>query len=196
VYGVATYIRSDLDNVKVLDCSTKNNIYSITIELNKIKLTNVYKPPNMTWPSPPLPCYEHPAIYVGDFNSHHESWGYERADLNGETIAEWAQLNAIDLLYCAKDKGSFRSARWRRDYTPDLSFITSPNTNVNDKATRTVLEDFPHSQHRPILIKYGISVPLTNSIPLPRWNFKKANWELFAKNLDNIIRHIPCRIEC
>jgi hypothetical protein len=39
-------------------------------------------------------------------------------------------------------------------------------------------------------------VPLTNSVPLPRWNFKKANWELFSKNLDNIIQYIPCKIDC
>jgi hypothetical protein len=196
VYGVATYARSDLDDITVLNCSTLNNISSITIELSKIKITNIYKPPNEIWPTPPLPCYEHPAIYVGDFNSHHESWGYDRADQNGDIINEWAQLNAIDLLYCAKGKGTFHSARWRKDYTPDLSFVTCPNTNINDKATRLVLDDFPHSQHRPVIIKYGIRVPLTNTVPLPRWNFKKADWKSFSRDLDKVIQHIPCQTDC
>ena len=42
-----------------------------------------------------------PYNYVGDFNSHHLTWGYERADSKGDWLMEWAsQLNlsvVIDL---------------------------------------------------------------------------------------------------
>jgi len=31
----------------------------------------------------------HPAVLVGDFNSHHPDWGYQEADLVGESLQEW-----------------------------------------------------------------------------------------------------------
>lgn len=37
----------------------------------------------------------------------------------------------------------------------------------------------------------------TNSvppIPIPRWNFRKANWAEFVKELDHIVQWIPFRV--
>lgn len=50
---------------------------------------------------------------------------------------------------------------------------------------------FPHSQHRPVIIDVGIKVPLISSVPKPRWNFLKADWDRFSKKLDDAIRFIP-----
>ncbi|KAF0699141.1 Uncharacterized protein FWK35_00035076, partial [Aphis craccivora] len=50
---------------------------------------------------------------------------------------------------------------------------------------RTVLNNFPRSQHRPILINVGIQISIK-----PRWNFRKANWHTFAKSIDANIRWI------
>jgi len=36
----------------------------------------------------PLPTLPHPAIYVGDFNSHHPDWGYDSADAEDENMLE------------------------------------------------------------------------------------------------------------
>lgn len=57
--------------------------------------------------------------------------------------------------------------------------------------SRKVLSDFPHSQHRPIILEYGLQIPTVQSIPKPRWNFKKANWTAYAKELDHIVQYIP-----
>jgi len=40
------------------------------------------------------PVLPHPAVLVGDFNSHHPDWGYQEANLNGESLQEWA-LNRL-----------------------------------------------------------------------------------------------------
>ena len=46
----------------------------LTISIDgEITITNFYKPPNS--PFDPPPQYEHLAIYSGDFNCHHTTWG-------------------------------------------------------------------------------------------------------------------------
>lgn len=36
----------------------------------------------------------------------------------------------------------------------------------------------------------GIQIPVVKSLPKPRWNFNKANWNGFSKQLDDCIRWI------
>ena len=56
---------------------------------------------------------------------------------------------------------------------PDLAFaIVGPSSHLLD---RRVLEKFPRSQHRPLLItppRFALSVP---SMPVKQWNFCKPN---------------------
>ena len=58
-------------------------------------------------------------------NSHHSDWGYQEADLNRESLQEWALNNDNLLLHDAKQRGTFHSARWQRDYSPDLCWIST-----------------------------------------------------------------------
>ena len=60
------------------------------------------------------PVLPHPAVLVGDFNSHHPDWGYHGA-LNSDYL----------LLHDAKQRGMFHSAGWQRDYSPDLCWIST-----------------------------------------------------------------------
>ena len=57
---------------------------------------------------------------------------------------------------------------------PDLAFASvGPNSRFPD---RRVHNKFPRSQHRPSLItppRFAMAVP---SMPVKRWNFRKANW--------------------
>jgi hypothetical protein len=73
-------------------------------------------------------------------------------------------LKKLHLIYHPKDKGTFKSARWGKDYTPDLSIVTRAHLDDNPLCNRYILESFPRSQHRPFLLHYGIRVPLTESI--------------------------------
>ena len=58
---------------------------------------------------------------------------------------------------------------------PDLAFASvGPNSRLPD---RRILEKFPRSQHRPSLItppRFAMAVP---SMPVKRWNFRKAKME-------------------
>lgn len=49
----------------------------------------------------------------------------------------------------------------------------------------------PNSQHRLILIKIGLNLQAHISLPLLRWNFKKANWQKFGKYVEEVVNRIP-----
>jgi len=52
---------------------------------------------------------------------------------------------------------------------------------------RTVLSDFPHSQHRPVVAEIDIQIPIVESTPR---NFTKANWPEYARQRDACVRFI------
>ncbi|KAL4141349.1 hypothetical protein QTP88_004004 [Uroleucon formosanum] len=189
-YGSATYVRNNISNWEHISTSDVNNVSLIKIKIEEINIINVYKPPGANWSNPTLPSVQHPTVIIGDFNSHHHHWGYDNNDLNGESILEWMDREDVSLLFDAKDKGTFRSGRWQKDYNPDLCFVTRDELRRPLYANRKVLNDFPRSQHRPVIANIGIQIPITKSIQKPRWNFQKANWEEYRKRLDDNIRWI------
>ena len=89
-----------------------------------------------------------------------------------------------------KQKRSFHSARWDRDYSPDLCWVTSHNGQSLQTSVH-VLDDFPHSQHRPSVTHVGLRIPLIRSLQKPGWNFRKAKWTKFSEQLEQSIICIP-----
>jgi hypothetical protein len=100
--------------------------------------------------------------------------------------------NAFDLP-SYKDVGNFTSARWKKDNTPDFSMMTQESAAEDITTTRHIINYFPRSQHRPMMIHYGMRIPLTNSISKPRWNFLRDDWKAFADDLDHVIQFILAR---
>jgi exonuclease III len=190
-YGCATYIRNNIENAHLVSAITDNNIETVTVVVENMSIVNVYKPPSIHWPPEVLQAMPHPAVYIGDFNSHHTLWKYNKNDENGEALTSWAEKNNMSLVFNAKDRGTFRSAAWNREYNPDLCFVTQNRNNQPPQTSRYVLGEFPHSQHRPVIVEVGIQIPIIRSIPRPRWNFKKANWQEFTQDLDKVVRWIP-----
>ena len=82
--------------------------------------------------------------------------------------------SSLALHYNAKNAASFYSGRWNTGTNMDLAFASvGPSSRLPD---RRVLEKFPRSQHQPSLItkpRFAMSVP---SMPVKRWNFRKAKW--------------------
>ncbi|XP_060534517.1 uncharacterized protein LOC132706936 [Cylas formicarius] len=168
-----------------------NNIHSVVTKIGDIHITNIYKPPKMLWPPQVTDLRPHPAVYLGDFNSHHQEWKYSKNDENGDTLVVWAERNQLFHVFDAKAKGTYRSAAWKQEYNPDLCFVTRDQYHKPVPTRRKVLDNFPHSQHRPIIYEIGIQVPLITSVPRPRWNFGRANWTSFAIELDKCLPWIP-----
>lgn len=187
-YGIATYVKSSMtDVVPVLAKIEVNNIAILAVKIKQISIINVYKPPNVEW-SIALPIYEHPTVYMGDFNSHHELWNYADNDKNGEFIVDWALNNELHLSFDAKDNLTFHSRTWDGVYNTDLCFVSTDEHGNPLPAMRSVFHRFPKSQHRPEFLQVGIQIPMIQSMPVARWNFKKANWTKYRESVVSRIR--------
>ena len=180
-YGISTLVLDSLPPAKVLHKSDADNLEVIVIKVCGTNLVNVYKPPAVTWPNPPLPEYDNTSIYMGDFNSHHNDFGYSHNDVNGNIIHDWILLNQYSLILSLKDPKTFH-AHNTSGTNPDLCIINEVETVESTK--RQVFKGFPHSHHSPVLLSFGISIPIVQSLPENRWNFKKADWKNFADRLD------------
>ena len=118
--------------------------------------------------------FPQPFLYAGKCNRRHVDWGYANNSSSGEYLAGWASTNCLALLYNAKDAANFYSGSWNAGTNPDLAFASvGPNSRLPD---RRALEKFSRSQHQPSLIippRFAMAVP---SMPVKRWNFRKAKW--------------------
>lgn len=118
--------------------------------------------------------------------NYHGQWKYARDDECGDALSEWAENNNLYLVFDAKDLGTFRYS-WQRDYNSDLCFVSRDGGDHPIRASREALPIFTHSQHRPVILDIGLSVLIVRSVPRPRWNFRRADWQGFADHLDKYI---------
>lgn len=176
IHGIATYVKNSIVNDAQIVSSTQDDcIYTLTVCVHGVHITNVYKPPTIQWTQSVLQTFPHPAVYLGDLNSHHQEWSYEENDSNGDLVVDWASKNSLHLVFDAKDKKTFYSRAHKKDYNPDLCYVSCDNEGIPIPVTRYVLPVFPNSQHRPILHHIGHEIPIVKSFPRPRWNFQKAD---------------------
>jgi hypothetical protein len=174
--GAVTYVEASFSNCRVLYQDHSHDVQTLAVEVDGTIVENVCRPPSASWSNVPLKLSPHPAIYVGDFNSQNQLWDYEHNDADGNRLLKWMTLNKLHLIYHPNDKGTFKSARWGKDYTPDLSIVTRGPVDNNTLCNLYIIESFLGSQHRPVLLHYGIRVPLTESIEKPGWNFSSVDF--------------------
>ena len=172
---------------------TSSAYYDI-VRVSGYHIANMHRPPSEHWNTmSSLPTLSHPAVLVGDFNSHHTDWGYESVDKDDELLSDWASTNDLHLVLDSKQHDTFHSARWRRDYSPDLCWVSTIN-GCPQPSSVTVLSDFPRSQHRPSALHVGLQLPIVNSMPRNRWNFRKADWDSFQAATERTVNTISVDI--
>jgi len=120
-----------------------------TIKIHNTCITNVYHPPNSILDIRQLPVIYDQHIVSGDFNCHHELWGYQSSNPNGENLANRTSNYNLQVVYDPKQPATFESRRWHTGTNPDVTFCTTVNGVT---PTREVLDRFPLSQHCPYLI--------------------------------------------
>jgi exonuclease III len=110
-YEVATYLNSRISHARAIAQEIVEEVFILTVNVSGVNIVNVYKPHNTLWNNPPLRVLDHLTMYIGDFNSHSLHWGYDDDDDNGVILFDWLSTNNMELVYSAKDKGIFHSAR-------------------------------------------------------------------------------------
>ena len=109
---------------------------------------------------------------------------------NGEALSDWASRADLTLLHSNKNPPSFYSNRWNSGTNPDLAFTTSDSSDIKQMPIRTVIGRFPRSQHRPSIIVNPALITPTPTKPVPRWNFRKANWEAFKRDSETVVNNL------
>ena len=120
---------------------------------------------------------------LGDFNSHSDRWGYDHTDSRGDEVEDWEIDNNLYLINRADDPPTFYSRRWLTTSTPDLGFTTY---DLAPKIERSVLPQLAGSDHKPIKLSLQLNSAPPTTNPLPRWNYKRANWESFRAMTDQL----------
>ena len=149
----------------------------ITLENTAIIIYNIYCPSDKELS---LQCLDIPSencLVVGDLNSHSTCWGYKETDSRGEEVENWQIDSKTILLNDPEDPPTFLSRRWITTSNPDLAFATD---DLSKKSARTVLRQLGGSDHKPIKLAVDLQYTPQDSKTFPRWNYKKANWDMFG----------------
>ena len=186
-HGSAIFVKNNLDFSECF-ISDVSDIETLNVIFEDFIVTSVYKPPNISFDLPIMNSnVPKVRIIIGDFNSHSTTWGYYETNKDGEKVEEFMENHSMHLIHDAKLPSSFNSCRWRRGYNPDLIFVSE---NIKGNCVKKVLEPIPHSQHRPIMLQIR-SIIEPKSVPYRcRFNFKKADWINFRRELDLAVEHI------
>lgn len=119
----------------------------------------------------------------------HTDWGYSSSNADGEVLVDWASTVDATLLFDPKEPHTFYSARWNTTTNPDLAFAKWHNNH--SIPVRRILAMFPQSHHRPSLITIPSLVQPVQGRDVKRWNFRKANWAGFTKQVNNAAAGLP-----
>lgn len=84
---------------------------------------------------------------MSDFNSRGKTRGYADTNDDGVAVEKWAEDNEISLIHYPKLPHSFNSSRWKREYNPEILFVSN---NIKQQAIKNVNKPIIHSQHYPV----------------------------------------------
>ena len=186
--GSAIYVINSIDY-----CKLNNNIKlsDIDVEVSGIQLLNSINEPLVIFsvyiaPSQILKS-EHLSglignkntIIVGDFNAKSPLWGSPMRDARGKVIEQFVEDN--DLICLNKGYAT------RINYSGTLSHLDLVlcSSNLGSELNTEIHDDSWGSDHLPLITtfdSYKYFINVTNHI---RFNYKKANWDLFQSTLQN-----------
>uniref|UniRef100_H3AA22 Endonuclease/exonuclease/phosphatase domain-containing protein n=1 Tax=Latimeria chalumnae TaxID=7897 RepID=H3AA22_LATCH len=83
-----------------------------------------------------------------------------------------------------------------KDHNIDILALQETHVAEADSPRlKLVLDTFPHSQHRPVIIHIGLEVPIITSAPIQRWNLRRADWPAFTAAIKETIGHLSVTSE-
>ena len=174
-YGSVIFCKMEIQPTNVLKIN-QDNIERLTIEKDQVAIISIYKPPAVPFKLP-IRQIGKAHIFIVDFNSHHQLWGYDHTNSDGKNIEFWAENNKLQLIHDPKVPKSLNSGRWKKNYNTDLCFVSE---GISPNCKKRVCNPIPKSQHQPIGVEIK-SIITSTKIPFRHsFNFKKANWHKYG----------------
>lgn len=142
-------------------------------KINSIEWSNFYK--QFSYP---------PVIMFGDFNSIHPLWGLDSTiNVEGKFLEQFiAEYNLT--IFNNYSRTRVPRPNWR-DSIIDLT-IASPSLGMFFDDWN-VLSDPAGSDHFPILANLTNYTEHENNITIKHYNFKKADWTVYKKNVESLL---------
>ena len=181
--GVIILIKNEI-TAKVFQIKTERSkgtanvqaeIHGVDITINQtcIKIFNIYCPDNKDLSLYNFDITQKNCIFLGDLNSHSTCWGYEANNYNarGDEIEDWQSETNMVLINDPDDPPTFYSRRC----------LASASGNLAGKIQRNVTTQLGGSDHRPVLLTMDLEWKQKDEKTFPRWNHKKANWNIFSQ---------------
>ena len=190
--GVITLVKNDIPASEVrVETGDRAEMVGVKIHLHnkEMLIYNCYCPPTKEHILHAMSISEH-CMVVGDFNSHSPSWGYTVQDARGEEVEDWQTNSNLLLLNDAEDPPTYYSRSWLITSTPDLAFATE---EIALKTSRKVEDQLGGSDHRPITLTIDKLIQRRETPSFTRWNYKKANWDLFQLATNEMSQVINAR---
>ena len=120
-------------------------------------------------------------IVAGDFNGHSPEWGYTNYNKTGKAIEEFCESTNLTVLQDENSPPTLLFKVNKEEYRPDLTLISSDLLN---RHTVDVLDiKLGGGDHSPILTSI-FTKKKKKFKQRTKWNFKKANWDLFREKSD------------
>ncbi|VVC36851.1 Hypothetical protein CINCED_3A001314 [Cinara cedri] len=180
-YGSAIFVRPELEIVSV-GLTEESDFEILTVETKYFTVTSIYKPPKkpFVFHKPENFNNRRTKIVIGDFNSRSPAWGYKNLSKNGKLINKWAEDEGLVGIHDPKVPCTFFSLRWKKEYNPDLIFVSKP---LQQQTIKRVHNPIALSQHKPV------GCEITNK-------FKFNDKNLFIKAFNYLLTFICylCRI--
>lgn len=192
--GVAILIKKAMP-YKIIDFSNiisyYNNVNITGIVVNNISIVSLYIPYSsslvLSEINNILDCLSGPVLILGDFNSHHQSWGCSISNANGVQLLEI--LDERNLCVLNTGEPTRRTLLNENRSAIDLS-ICSPS--LASLLSWKPLSSTFGSDHFPILINTPIKCKESSrKTPRCKYNLNNANWDEFKQRLENEIPNLP-----
>ena len=187
--GIISYVRNDLtcDVKDICHMVHPSDIHHLTVWYgnNKIQLYNIYSPPGKVFNFPEMETTFHKTVLSGDFNGHSRLWGYRDTNDTGRKIEELCASTNLMLLQDENSPPTLLHKAHGTLHRPDLTLVSA---DLEQHCTEELLRDTA-SDHRPILTKINI-LKRRNRKRRTRWNFKKANWNRYRQESDQLFQDI------
>ena len=184
--GSALLISNNLLHHQI-DLQSPLDAVGVNIKIAQLELTliSIYLSPsvalNTNFLSQLFSNINTPCLIMGDFNSHHQTWGCTNNSTRGQIVLDLLEQHNLVFLNNLTPTHMYHHGGQVTYSAIDLA-LTSPRTAP--LFTFTVQSDPLFSDHFPIHIELEVPSGQTNFYSLPRWNLRKADWSTFQNYID------------